>query len=237
MTKMSNSMVKCAVTGVEMTEKEAYTADNLRRQLFDLIVSENPGVTRQSYLAPECVNDYREKYIRNLIKEETGEVNTLQNEVINSIKHSKILSFKIGPEKLQPPTFGERLSDKIAEFGGSWAFIISFFSFILLWIAVNLFLLSTRAYDPYPFILLNLILSCLAAIQAPIIMMSQNRQEQKDRLRAEHDYQVNLKAELEIKLLHEKMDHLIVHQHHRLLEIQELQAGYLHDILNKLEIK
>jgi uncharacterized membrane protein len=228
------TLVTCAVTGNEMRLKKAYSANNLRQQLFDLIVSEHPQVTRQSYLTPEIVNDYREKYIRNLIEEEYGQVDQLQNEVIHAIKHSKILSYKIGNETVETPTFGERIADKIALFGGSWTFILSFFGFILIWIGINIYFLAQSAFDPYPFILLNLILSCLASIQAPIIMMSQNRQEHKDRVRGEHDYMINLKAELEIKLLHEKMDHLIVHQHQRLLEIQELQADYLKDIMHKL---
>ena len=126
------------------------------------------------------------------------------------------------------------MADLIATFGGSWTFIISFFLFLFSWIILNAFVLGNHQYDPYPFILLNLILSCLAAIQAPIIMMSQNRQEQKDRERAEHDYKINLKAELEIKLLSEKVDHLIVQQNKKLLEIQELQLDYLNDVLNKL---
>ncbi|MEJ7679223.1 MAG: DUF1003 domain-containing protein [Segetibacter sp.] len=100
---------------------------------------------------------------------------------------------------------------------------------------MNVWFLSHKAFDPYPFILLNLILSCLAAIQAPIIMMSQNRQEHKDRIRSEHDYKINLKAELEIKLLHEKVDHLLIHQNKRLMEIQQIQADYLEDILKQLK--
>ena len=102
---------------------------------------------------------------------------------------------------------------------------------------VNIWVLATRPFDPFPFILLNLILSCLAAIQAPIIMMSQNRQEQKDRQRSEHDYKINLKAELEIKLLSEKIDHLLVHQSRKLLEIQELQTDYLEDLMKKINNK
>src|ERR1051325_10249914 len=103
--------------------------------------------------------------------------------------------------------------------------------------AVNIWLLAFKPFDPYPFILLNLILSCLAAIQAPIIMMSQNRQEEKDRQRSEHDYKVNLKAEIEIRLLHEKIDHLMVHQNKRLLEIQQLQTDFLEDILEQVKTK
>jgi uncharacterized membrane protein len=127
------------------------------------------------------------------------------------------------------------MADHIAEFGGSWTFIIVFFSFILVWILINLYVLTTKPFDPFPFILLNLILSCLASIQAPIIMMSQNRQEQKDRIRGEHDYKINLKAELEIKLLSEKIDHLLVHQNRKLLEIQEVQTDYLEDLMKEIK--
>ena len=127
-------------------------------------------------------------------------------------------------------TFGQRLSDKIASFGGSWKFIIIFFFILVFWISVNSLILAFKPFDPYPFILLNLILSCLAAIQAPIIMMSQNRQEAKDRLRASHDYQINLKAELEIRQLHQKLDHLLSRQWERLVEIQEVQIELLNEM-------
>ena len=134
-------------------------------------------------------------------------------------------------------TRGERLADQIAAFGGSWTFITLFFGILLGWIVLNLWFLDNEGFDPFPFILLNLILSCLAAIQAPIIMMSQNRQEQKDRQRGEHDYKINLKAELEIKLLSEKIDHLLVHQSKKLLEIQEVQIDYLEDLMKEIKKK
>ena len=127
-------------------------------------------------------------------------------------------------------TRGEKLADRVASFGGSWGFIAVFFTFIAAWITTNLWLLGNRPVDPYPFILLNLMLSCLAAIQAPVIMMSQNRQEAKDRLRSQHDYQINLKAELEIRHLHEKIDHLLSHQWERLVEMQRLQIDLLSEL-------
>ncbi|MDP4266908.1 MAG: DUF1003 domain-containing protein, partial [Bacteroidota bacterium] len=120
-------------------------------------------------------------------------------------------------------------------FGGSWTFIISFGFFILVWILINIYILTNRSFDPYPFILLNLILSCIASIQAPVIMMSQNRQEQKDRERGKNDYMINLKSELEIRMLHEKIDHLISHQQEELIEIQELQIEMMKDIMNKIK--
>lgn len=127
-----------------------------------------------------------------------GELSALDHEVIESLQQHEILSSDISKQFERKLTFGERLSDHIAEFGGSWKFLITFGAVLLIWIAFNGVILATRAFDPFLFILLNLILSCLAAVQAPIIMMSQNRAEARDRLRAEHDYKINLKAELEI---------------------------------------
>jgi len=109
-----------------------------------------------------------------------------------------------------PTNFGDRMADKIASFGGSWTFILSFMSFLFIWICFNIYWLSNKGFDPYPFILLNLILSCIAALQAPVIMMSQNRQEEKDRERAKEDLKINQKAEEEIRSLHEKLDLLIL---------------------------
>jgi uncharacterized membrane protein len=156
---------------------------------------------------------------------------------MDAIKNNSVLSENIEEAIGEKLTVGQKLADKIASFGGSWSFIIIFFGFILVWMGINIWYLATKSFDPYPFILLNLILSCLAAIQAPIIMMSQNRKEQKDRLRSENDYKINLKAELEIKLLSEKIDHMIVHQNKKLLEIQELQTDYLEDLMNEIKGK
>lgn len=158
----------------------------------------------------------------------------MDQDVVEAIRDNSILSENIKENSLKPLTTGDRIADKVASFGGSWTFIISFFIFLLAWMFLNFWMLHNKGFDPYPFILLNLILSCLAAIQAPIIMMSQNRQEDKDRDRAEHDYKINLKAELEIKLLSEKIDHLLVHQNKKLLEIQEMQIQYLENIENQI---
>ena len=172
-----------------------------------------------------------------LITQEKGEIAVIDRNVMEAIKNNSILSENIQDEIEASLTFGQKLADSVAAFGGSWTFIITFFSFILFWIIINIWFLATQPFDPFPFILLNLILSCLAAIQAPIIMMSQNRQEQKDRQRSEHDYKINLKAELEIKLLSEKIDHLLAHQNKKLLEIQEVQTDYLEDLMKELKKK
>jgi uncharacterized membrane protein len=125
------------------------------------------------------------------------------------------------------------MADKLADFGGSWRFISIFGGILFLWIVINSVLMIWKPFDPYPFIFLNLILSCLAAIQAPIIMMSQNRQEARDRLHAEQDYRINLKAELEIRHLHEKIDHLLMNQWQRLMEIQQIQMELMDELTHK----
>jgi uncharacterized membrane protein len=131
-----------------------------------------------------------------------------ERDVLEHILRNELITDVPDDFEDEPTTLAQRMADRVASFGGSWMFITAFFSFILLWIVVNVVFLTSDAFDPFPFILLNLILSCLAAVQAPIIMMSQNRQEEKDRQRARADYRINLKAEVEIRLLHEKVDAL-----------------------------
>ncbi len=227
--------VTCHLTKKAVNESDAHKGDNLRLSLFNLIKNDYHDFTGDSYICNDELNKYRNKQLAGLISEENGELNSLETEVVEAVSSSRILSENIEDDMEEKLTFGQRVADHIATFGGSWPFIISFFCFLLTWIAINVWFLSHKAFDPYPFILLNLILSCLAAIQAPIIMMSQNRQEHKDRIRSEHDYKINLKAELEIKLLHEKVDHLLIHQNKRLMEIQQIQGDYLEDILKQLK--
>ncbi len=128
-------------------------------------------------------------------------------------------------------TFGERVADSVARLGGSWTFIGMFMVFLGLWVTTNVWLLRAHPFDPYPFIFLNLLLSMLAALQAPVIMMSQNRHAERDREAAEHDYQVNLKAELEIMALHDKLDQLRVEQLEKILEAQSRQIALLQQLL------
>lgn len=156
--------------------------------------------------------------------------------MLEALHKNKLISDDVNETIDETLTYGQRLADKIASFGGSWTFIIFFFCILFSWISLNLYFFR-RPFDPFPFILLNLVLSCLAALQAPVIMMSQNRQEEKDRERSKHDYQVNLKAELEIRMLHEKMDHLILHQQQRLFDIQKIQIEMLSEITKQLDSK
>jgi uncharacterized membrane protein len=170
------------------------------------------------------------RYIENLLESEKGELGALDREVLESLQQHETLTSNVDIEFEKDLSLGEKLSDQLATFGGSWCFLIIFGCILLLWIGVNSIALLSKPFDPYPYILLNLVLSCLAAIQAPVIMMSQNRQEAKDRLRSQHDYRVNLKAELEIRHLHEKIDHLLSRQWERLVEIQQIQIDLMSEI-------
>jgi uncharacterized membrane protein len=178
----------------------------------------------------------KDEYIQSLMRTENEHLRKLNKIVTDAIQEQELLSSQIKDADLDVHlTFGERMADKVAEFGGSWRFIILFGIFILIWICINIFLLRSGAFDPYPFILLNLILSCLAALQAPIIMMSQNRQETKDRKRSENDYLVNLKSEIEIRNLHQKVNLLIEEQIKVLIDIQERQIEMLQSLEKKLD--
>ncbi|WP_245509678.1 DUF1003 domain-containing protein [Bradyrhizobium vignae] len=161
---------------------------------------------------------------------EHGELTALDCRVAASLANQDTIAENIDAEYEENRTLGDRLADKLADFGGSWAFIGWFAAALVIWITMNAIVPESARFDPYPYILLNLILSCVAALQAPIIMMSQNRQDAKDRLRSQNDYEVNLKAELEIRHLHEKLDHLMSRQWQRLTEIQQIQLDMLHDL-------
>ncbi|MGE0115456.1 MAG: DUF1003 domain-containing protein [Steroidobacteraceae bacterium] len=183
-----------------------------------------------------CVTDlqrFQQQYVQSLLEDEKGELSALDREVLQGLKEHEILSRNPEVEIDAQLTLGQRLADRIAEFGGSWAFIIVFAIILFSWMGLNSWLLASKPFDPYPYILLNLALSALAAIQAPLIMMSQNRQEARDRARAQHDYQVNLKAELEIRQLHQKIDHMLSHQWERLVEIQAVQMELVNEVRGK----
>ena len=232
---MKKEKVFSHISKNEIHLTESISANYLREGIFDLIKKDFKDFDRDSFISIDELNKYRRLYLTSLIKEEKGELEVLDKEVLEAIHNNSILSENIEDDLDEKTTLGQSIADKIAIFGGSWTFLISFFTFIALWILLNIWILSNKSFDPYPFILLNLILSCLASIQAPIIMMSQNRQEQKDRKRSEHDYKINLKAELEIRLLHDKIDHMVVHQNKRLLEIQEIQTDYLEDLVKEIK--
>lgn len=233
MSQTATAPLLCQICKKPKSPNSGMLAELIRPSLLEFIKKATPGLDSKGFICFDDLGDFRKDYVKEVLQDEIGELSALDQEVIASLEQHEILSSDIEKQFEGELTFGERLSDHIAEFGGSWKFLIAFGAVIFVWIGANAVLLATRAFDPYPFILLNLILSCLAAVQAPVIMMSQNRAEARDRLRAENDYKVNLKAELEIRHLHEKIDHLLRKQYNRLFEIQQIQIELLEEIGHK----
>ncbi len=223
----------CPICNQTKPDSEHRSAELVYSPISALIKNDHPDWGPDHSVCLSCLNKYRTEYVEDLLENQRGDLSSIEDEVIVSMREHEILARNINPQFDQELAFGQRLADRVADFGGSWRFIIIFTSIIFVWIILNSIMLLRRPFDPFPYILLNLVLSCLAALQAPIIMMSQNRQEAKDRLRAEHDYQVNLKAEIEIRQLHVKMDQLINHSWQRLLEIQRVQLELLEDASTK----
>jgi len=222
----------CDATGRTLPANEVVPISALRPNVAKTILERFPLLNEDSHVSMAVVSNARIEYARAMLEEQLGDLSKLDEEVVASLAEHDVLSARPISEAEEDMhlTFGQRVSDKIASFGGSWSFIISFMAVLGVWILVNAMVLGSRAFDPYPFILLNLVLSCIAALQAPVIMMSQNRLEERDRTHAENDYKVNLKAELEIRHLHEKMDYLL-HQHAtRLMEIQHMQLESLREL-------
>jgi len=225
---------KCEICGKTFAEGQLITGHGIRHEIERLIIKDHPTWNDNDLICQDDFNIYRVKYISGLIEDEKGSVEILKDEVVNSISQNELISIdtSISDEAVK---FGDRVSDKVASFGGSWKFIISFSIILVVWIIINSLVLLFKPFDPFPFILLNLILSCVAAMQAPIIMMSQNRQEKKDRIRSENDYKINLKSEIEIRTLHEKVDHLLLDQWSKMMRIQEMQIEILEEIRSKMQ--
>ncbi|MEJ1159018.1 DUF1003 domain-containing protein [Prosthecomicrobium sp. N25] len=219
---------RCALTGAEYSRRDLVDIDTIWPGLAERIRRDHPDLPTDALISRAEVARYRNLYFRDIITAERGELTELGRQVAESLANQETVVADTERAYEARRSFGERVSDNLSSFGGSWTFIIAFGVVLVAWVGVNA-LWGQGAFDPFPFILLNLVLSCLAAIQAPIIMMSQKRQEAKDRIRSENDYRVNLKAELEIRHLHEKMDHLLSRQWQRLAEIQELQIEMIQE--------
>jgi len=206
----------------------------LRPALIETIKKHDATWGPSRMICVDCLDLFRSEYVEDALKDEVGELSKLEQEVIDSLREQETLTENINRAFEKSITFGQRVADRVATFGGSWIFIGTFFLLLAAWIGLNSVAVLFRPFDPYPYILLNLMLSCLAAMQAPIIMMSQNRIEARDRLRSENDYQVNLKAELEIRQLHEKLDVLLKHQWQKLLEIQQIQMDFMRELMRRI---
>lgn len=225
--KSISKRIPCAMTGRLRTKKDLIRLDTLSPALADRIRTDFPDLPDRALIDRREVNRYSRMYVEELLRAEHGEFTELDRQVVESISNQNTIAENVEEEFEGHRTIGERFSDILADFGGSWSFLISFAIMLLVWMTFNSWVGEKEAFDPYPFILLNLVLSTLAAIQAPIIMMSQNRQDAKDRARSLNDYRVNLKAELEIRHVHEKLDYLISRQWARMAEIQQIQMDLI----------
>jgi len=222
-----NETDQCAICHKKRRKSSYHIGASLSDSTFQIAKTKNSELNLESNICENCINDIRAEHFEDLIKEEYGELNQIEDEVVESIRQQDLITENLNQEFEGARTFSDRVSDGIATFVGSWVFILVFAFFLLGWMIVNSIILINQPPDPYPYILLNLILSSVAAFQAPIIMMSQNRQAEKDRLRSDNDYQVNLKAELQIRHLTRKIDQLMNHQWRRLMEIQKIQMDML----------
>jgi len=196
----------CAICGKEARVPVAFGV--IRPPIAAMIAADHPALTADSAICRDHIVAYRTRYVQDILARERGEITELERQVVESLAREETISRHVEQRWRDARTAGEKVADVVADFGGSWTFIGAFFAVLFIWIAFNLWMAANSIFDPYPFILLNLALSTLAAVQAPIILMSQNRTAVRDRLAAGHDYEVNLKAEIEIAALHEKLDQI-----------------------------
>ncbi|MCA1966595.1 MAG: DUF1003 domain-containing protein [Flavobacterium sp.] len=230
----NNKTFISAISNIEFPEHDRVSGKTIRTSILNLILEDFPDFDVNDSISVQELNVYREKYISKFLQTEISQLSKLEKDVVRSLGDDTSFVAKV-EEEVDTRNYGQIVADKVAAFGGSWTFIIAFFVFITIWISSNVIIFTNKEFDPYPFILLNLILSCVAALQAPVIMMSQNRQEEKDRERAKKDYMINLKSELEIRMLDDKIDHLVMHQQQELIEIQKVQIEMMNDILNRIK--
>jgi uncharacterized membrane protein len=223
----------CTVCGRSISDHDLTPADLVREPIAQLIRRDCALWSPKSWICHADLHRYTAQLVEQMLSEERGEISRLDKDVLDSLRENELVAADLNAEIAEQKTFADRMADRIATFGGSWRFVLIFIGVMMIWIIINSLALSQPRFDPYPFILLNLVLSCIAALQAPIIMMSQNRQEKRDRLRAEQDYKVNLKAELEVRLLMTQLDQLRNHQWQRLLEIQGIQTDLMQEILRQ----
>lgn len=220
----------CQICGNYKTQNETSPAELVPETIVDLIREEYPAWSSNGFICTTDLNRFRADYARKALEKEKEEIAQLEEDGKKTIKDHELLLKNLNVEYDGQLTFGDRFADQIAEFAGSWRFIALFAAMFIGWIAMNSIILVVKPLDPYPYIFLNLILSAIAAIQAPIIIMSQNRQEARDRMHAQRDYEVSVHSEMEIHQLHKKIDHLLINQGQRFLEIQQIQLELLEEL-------
>jgi len=226
-----NTTKHCLVCDRDRPTRQCQPSATLRPALASFIESRHPQRWDvNGYICHACLSAERTEHVLDQLEAERGELSAVDAEVSRMAATHATIAAHLEDRLQVSRTMGQRLADHVAAVGGSWPFVLGFGVVLVAWIGLNSWLLRAEAFDPYPYILLNLVLSCLAAIQAPIIMMSQNRASALDRVRAEEDYKINLKAELEIHALHDKIDHLLHVQWERMTEIQQTQLEVLREL-------
>jgi uncharacterized membrane protein len=223
----------CQICGENKKKTDLESAELIHASIANVIIKKHPTWSPEGYICHRDLNQFRIDYVREVLEKEKNECASFKETDKYSVIEGDHLPKNINVEFEKELTFGEHLADKIAGFAGSWTFIAAFAGIIFLWVTLNTYILLSRPFDPYPYILLNLFLSILTAVQAPVIIMSQNRQEMRDRLHAERDYQVSIHTELEIHRLHKKIDYLMMSQGQRLMEIQNIQVELMEELARK----
>ena len=220
------------ISKIETPLNKLIKGRNIRENIFNEILKEYPEFQLDDYITIDELDQFIKKYVKDILNNELLNNSDDDDTIINSIMNKTIISNNTS--NIEKLTYGQRLADKVAIFGGSWNFIMFFGLFILLWISLNVILLMNKGFDAYPFVLLNLILGIITSMQAPIIMMSQNRQAEKDRKQSDNNYLTNIKSEIEVHLLHEKIDHIMLVQQEKQIENQEQQLDILNEIKDRL---
>ncbi|MCB1110911.1 MAG: DUF1003 domain-containing protein [Chlamydiia bacterium] len=221
----------CEICKQEFSYKKLFPIKLIRNSICDTLCKKHPDINLDGYICFPDLREIRADHIESLLRGDKGRLSSFEQEVLDSLASQDILVENVNRKFEQKLTFGQKMADRVARFGGSWKFILSFVLLLIVWMIINTFFFAEEGFDPYPFILLNLVLSCLAALQAPIIMMSQNRQAARDRLQANEEYCTNLKAELEIQHLHSKLDLFMKNQWESLLELQRIQIELTEDLI------
>lgn len=225
--------VNCSLCSTQVEGRTLASPQKLENRILDLIKQDRPEWEGKRGICPNCLEQYRAKKFVTYLEAEYQKLSEIEHAVVSKITRRGRVSRVVHQDLDATMTIGERVTDKIAQFGGSWRFIGLFGGVLALWMIVNAWVLAARPFDPYPFILLNLVLSTLAALQAPVIMMSQNRQAHKDRIKADQEYEINLMAEIEIRDLHDKLDSLRFKQWHELWHIQKRQIELLEHLCER----
>lgn len=232
-----NSSVACAACQASRKPADLIPLSIVRPGVASRLQITSPQVGPDDRICLSCINRAISDEIDFTIAQDQSDFISIQAGALRSLEQQELVTKNLNAEYDRTLPFGDRMADRVANFGGSWAFIGLFVGLLIGWIGVNALQVFDKPFDPYPFILLNLVLSSVAALQAPVILMSQNRQEKRDRLRAEQDYEINLKGELEVRTLHDKLDHLSQQQWQRLLVIQQAQMDLMQEIAERDQLK